>query len=62
MMYVSERKADSICDTELALVAMKSPYLFRSWDGARRASDRCVEVLAGRAMAGFERRWLRIRC
>jgi hypothetical protein len=46
MMYVSERNADSICDTALAFLVMKSEYIPSHFGGMDRASlVRCVACL-----------------
>ena len=37
-MYVSERSADSICDTELAFLVTKSPYFVIHFGGNASAS------------------------
>jgi hypothetical protein len=36
MIYVNDRKADSICVTELWFLVMKSPYMFNHFGGNSR--------------------------
>lgn len=55
-MYVRDRSADSICDTELAFLAINAPYLFSNLDnleGVWRASGRRAEASLGRAIKLF---------
>lgn len=49
MMYVSDRKADSICETALLFLVMNSEYMPRYCDGSDRTSE--VFCVACRYMA-----------
>ena len=50
MMYVNDRSADSICDTALEFLVMKSEYIPIHLGGSERTSDvlwvACLYIVA----------------
>ena len=63
MMYVSDRSADSICETELAFFVTKSSYMCSHRGGKDRASGTCCEACLSFSMTMTQLRegemWMR---
>lgn len=56
MMYVSDRSADSICDTALLFLVMKSEYMPSHWFGMDSTSVvfcvACLYIVSGAPVGG----------
>jgi hypothetical protein len=54
MIYVRERKADSICVTEDWFLVMKSPYIWSHFGGSEKALGTCRGRILRRSMLVLE--------
>lgn len=66
MMYVKDRSADSICDTALLFLVMKSEYMPSHFGGSDSTSDvrcvACLYIVARAPVGGDCYMWLCEQC